>query len=254
MATETLRLSTSTDVEHTVVGPSTLVTAASLLVFVGPGSQNTTAIAIANPSLGTGGVNLILTNGFGGFVADATVQLGPREQFSRFLNEIFSIQTPVATPLLLTVSAELPVAILALNFQGEDFALIPMTSLAFPTPVPPQPLVVAPLPAPTVMPGFGLGLPPTPTFTPPVVIASTAVTAATTLSIGGNASLVFAQVAFGGQWSTDIAVANTSAGQQTVRIDFFSPNGVNISSLPDILIEPRGVFFFSTDPAAAGIQ
>jgi hypothetical protein len=251
VATETLRHSTSADVEHTVIGPSTLVTAASLPVFVGVGTANTTAIAIANPSNGSGGVNMVLTNNFGGFFATATIQLGPRGQLAIFLNDIFSLQSEVvSTPLLLTMSSELPVAVLALNFQGEDFASIPLTSLSFPTPVPVQPLVLGPTP--TAMPGFGLGVPPpAPTFTPPVVLTSTA---ATTPSIGGNASLVFAQVAIGGEWSTDITVANTSAGAQIVRIDFFSPNGINIGSLPDIAIEPRGVFFFSTNPAAAGIQ
>ena len=132
------------------VSPSSPKQASGRPSAVSTGSRRcaeATAIAIANPSIGSGGVNLVLTNTVGGFVADATIQLGPREQFSRFLNEIFPLQVGVSTPLLLTVSAELPVAILALNFQGEDFAQIPLTSLSFPTPVPAQPLVLAPSPA-----------------------------------------------------------------------------------------------------------
>ena len=214
IANETLRNSTDSGIEQAVVAPSPLITSASMLVPLGPVGENTTAIALANPSLGSGQVNLILTDAIGRVVLNATVQLGPHGQLSRYLNEFFA--TPPAAssaPLLLTLTAEIPVAILALNFRGGDFTAIPLTSLSTPTPVPVQ----------------------------------------SSPAIGGAASLVFAQVATG-TWATDIAVGNTSAGLQSIRIDFFGSDGVSRSSLTDIVIQPRGVFSFSTDPGGAAIH
>jgi hypothetical protein len=221
IATETLRNTTSSGVEEAIVAPAVLVTTASMLVPVGLVEENTTGIAITNPSVGTGGVKLLLTDQGGNVVMNTTIQLGPRGHFSRFLDEFF-VNQPVGflTPLLLTVSSEIPVAILALNFRGGDIASIPLTSLSSPMPVPPianRPFVE-------------------PVFGPGQVVAS---------SIGGSSSLIFAQVVVGGGWSTEIAIGNTSSGAQVIRIDFFGADGINTASLTDIVIPSRGVFFFS---------
>jgi hypothetical protein len=258
IASETLKNQTSSGVEHAIIAPSALITSASILVPVGPVAENTTAIAIANPSLGSGGVNLVLTDKLGSVVLNVTVHLGPRGQFSKFLNEFFP--TPPAaftTPLLLTVSSEIPVAIVALNFRGAEFTSIPLTSLSPPTAVAIQP--VTPPPPATASTGFGLGLAtmpnpvavppvtpppiPTATFSPPVTVSSSP--APTTATIGGGGSLVFPQVATGGVWSTEIALGNTSSGEQSVRIDFFRSDGVETNSLTDVVIPPRGVVFLS---------
>jgi hypothetical protein len=221
IATASLKSTTSSGVEHTTVAPSVLITTASMLVPIGPTAENATGIAITNPSAGSGGVNLILTDRLGRVVLNTTIALGPRGHFSKFLNELFAVQpTEFSTPLLLTISSEIPVAILALNFRAADFASIPLTSLSTPTPVPIQPLSLASSSA-TLPPG-------------------------TTVSIGGSASIIFAQVVTGGEWSTEIAIGNTSAGIQRIRIDFFGPNGLNTGSLTDIVIPSRGVFFFAT--------
>src|SRR5262249_14602468 len=150
--------------------------------------------------------------------------------FSKFLNELFTIQPAgLSSPLLLTVSSEIPVAISALDFRAGDLATLPLTSLSSPTPVPFLPLTsVTSSPA---MPGFGIGQP---------VI---------TESVGSIGSLIFAQVVTGGGWSTDITIGNTSAGIQGLQIDFFGSNGINTNSVTNILIPPRGVFFFTTAPA-----
>jgi hypothetical protein len=226
IASESLKNTTSSSMEHTTVAPSVLVTSASMLVPIGPTAQNATGLAITNPSLGSGGVNLILTDRLGTIVLNRTISLGPHGHFSRFLNELFPVQpAEFSTPLLLTISSEIPVAILALNFQAGDFASIPLTSLSFPTPVPIQPL----------NPAFG--------------ILSPLLPVGTNVSIGGSSSIIFAQVVTGGEWSTEIAIGNTSAGIQRIRIDFFGPNGLNTGSLTDIVIPPRGVFFFATPQA-----
>jgi len=280
VATENL-INTNGGTEQTVVAPSILITQASILVTLGPISENTTAIAIANPSLGTGGVNLVLNDATGGVVGNTTMVIGPRGQISRYLNEIFTLQSaPQATPLLLTISSELPVAVLALNFRNGSFSPIPLTSLSFPTPVPVQTLTPVPLtvPATTVLvnpalttatipvpptsavnPGFGLGVAGTLPFNPPVsnvfVTRSPVTTAVTnTPTIGGGSSFTFAQIALGGGWSSEIALGNTSTTPQTVRIDFFRSDGVVTSSMENIVIPSRGVFFISSDISATAIQ
>ena len=145
IATANLRNNDSTGIEHSVVGPSPLVISGSMLVNVQPELNNTTALAIANPSLGSGAVNLILTDTAGGVVLNTTIQLGPRAHFSRFIHDLFS--TPpsgLPSPLLLTLSSEIPVAVLALNFRGPDFSSVPLTSLSNAIPVPIQALTPIP--------------------------------------------------------------------------------------------------------------
>jgi len=229
IATETLRMQSSAGTDGATVPPSPLLQAASFLVPIGQETENTTGIAISNPSLGSGGINLIVTDQTGTIILNSTFQLGPRGHFSRFLNELFA--TPPATfptPLLLTVSSEIPVGITALNFRAGDVTSIPTTSLSTPVPLPVQPLTPQPTTT-SAIPGFGLG-----------------VTTTSTDVIGGLGALLFPQVANGGGWFTEITVGNTSAGTQTIRIDFFNSDGVITQSLTDIVIPSRGVFFFST--------
>jgi hypothetical protein len=261
--TESLKNTLTAETEQDVVGPSPLITSASVLVNVGPGAPSTTAIAIANPSPGNGGVNLILTDRFGGVVLNATVHLGPRGQIARFLDDFFGGRPPAFTsPLLLTLSSEIPVALLALNFQGANFASVPITSLSFPTPVPVQPLnpvpTVAPFPPVAPIPNVPTirpipVLPPVPPVTSPFPSSGIGVSTATTVTIGGNA-VVFAQVAAGGDWSTDIAIGNTTDGNQIVRIDFFGTDGVNFGSVANIIIPARGVVVLSTNSLVTAIQ
>src|SRR5215510_7839379 len=111
VGTETLRNRASSGIEQAVIPPSALVTTASMLVPIGAVGENTTAIAIANPSLASGGVNLILTDTIGTVVLNVVVQLGPRGQIAKYLNEFFATQAVAFnTPLLLTVSSEIPVS------------------------------------------------------------------------------------------------------------------------------------------------
>ena len=53
--------------------------------------------------------------------------------------------------------------------------------------------------------------------------------------------MVFPQVVFGGNWSTDIAIGNSSAGTQVAKIDFFNSAGAAIGTLADIVIPAKGV-------------
>jgi hypothetical protein len=250
VATESLINTTASGVEHAIIAPSALITTASMLVPVGPLGGNTTAIAIANPSSGTGAVNLVLTDNLGAVVLNTAIPLGPFAQFSKFLDELFSGEPGAfSTPLLLIVSSEIPISILALNFRTADFASIPLISLSAPSPVPVIPQIQALTSTiPTAANGFGLGVAPTPSpqpVTPPMTTSTAG--SQTTPTIGGSGALVFAQIARGGGWSTEIAIGNTSSAPQIVRVDFFSQNGATAGSLTDIVIPPQGVFFFSTD-------
>jgi hypothetical protein len=273
VATETIENQIGAGVAQTVLSPVPLTTSASILVPLGLIGDNTTAIAVANPSTGSGGVNLILTDTQGVAVLNTTITLGPGAQVTKFLNEFFTTApTGFSTPLLLTVSSEIPVAFLAFNFRAFDFSAIPLTSLGSPTPVAVQPLnlqaVGSQPPSPSATsPGFGLGVPTVPV--PPIIVAppvtitgigtatltgtgvTTPATATTTIpTIGGPGAFVFPQVVTGGGWTTEIAVGNTSAGTQMIRIDFFSPTGVLLKSVTGISIAPQGVFFITADLGA----
>ena len=238
IATANLRNNDSTGIEHSVVAPSPLVISGSVLVTVQPELSNTTALAIANPSFGSGAVNLILTDPAGTVVLNTAIQLGPRAHFAGFINDLFS--TPpsgLPSPLLLTLSSEIPVAVLALNFSGPDFSSVPLTSLSAAIPVPVQTLT--PVPA-TVAAGNS-------TFT----VSAVGVQSAQTVSIGGGNAVVFPQVTTGDDWATDISIANTSTQMDVIRVDFFNADGTNGASFADIVIQPSGVFFFSTESAAS---
>jgi hypothetical protein len=90
--------------------------------------------------------------------------------------------------------------------------------------------------------------------TAPTIPTTTISTTPAPPSIGGNGSLVFAQVAAGNGWATDITIGNTSPGPQVVRIDFFDANGAITGSLTDIVIQPLGVFSFSSDSTTGAVQ
>lgn len=254
IATETLRNESDVGISQAIVAPSILLTNVSVLVPVGPMSDNTTAIAIANPSMGAGSVNLVLTNAAGIVVLNSTIVLGPRGQFSRFLNEFFRTQPDqFSTPLLLTVSSEIPVSLVAFNFRGSDFTWIPLASLSFPTPVPVQQPATSVTPS-IPSPPFGVGgMTPMPvtvtTSAPPATLTGTPTQ--TTLSIGGVPALVFPQIVTGGGWSTEIAVANTSTAILSIRVDFFDPNGNAVRSITNVSVPPLGVVFLATDLSGA---
>jgi hypothetical protein len=217
VTTESLTNNISGTVEQATLPPSPLITSASILVSFGSSSQPTSAIAVANPSTVTGGVNLLLTDGRGGIVSTATVHLGPRGHISAFLTDLFAIEpTQVPSPLLLTLSSEIPVAVLAFNFQGAAFDAIPITT--------------------------GNRIAPRATGLTP-----------SARTIGGNA-VVFGQVAAGGGWSSQIVIFNTSDGNNTVRVDFFGTNGVSFGSLVDIVVPPRGIAILPTDSLVFGLQ
>ncbi len=57
----------------------------------------------------------------------------------------------------------------------------------------------------------------------------------------GETALLLPQFATGGGWSTDVVIANLTGIAQTVRIDFYNPEGVIIATLPNVNVPPAGV-------------
>jgi len=57
----------------------------------------------------------------------------------------------------------------------------------------------------------------------------------------GETALLLPQFATGGGWSTDVVIANATGMAQTVRIDFYNPEGVIIATLPNVNVPPAGV-------------
>ena len=219
VAHERLTNHTVAGAQQTIVPPSILYTSAWMLIPFGSAEENMAAIAIANPTMTSGSVNLVLTNDKGVVVLNRRIQLGTRGQFSRFVRELFTNPPDGFTnPLLLTIVADVPVAILGLDFTAVSIAPIPLTSFSLPTAVPMQPLIPPPTPS----------TPPTSDF------------------IGGSRALVFPQTAAGGGWSTEIEIGNASTTTQVVRIDIFAPDGTLIRSIVDVAIPPGGVFSHST--------
>jgi hypothetical protein len=221
VATETLMNTLTEENIQDIVGPSPIVTSASVLVNVGSGTES--AIAFANPSDASGGVNLLLTDRQGGVVLRTAVHLNPQGHVAKFVNQFFGADPPeFSSPLLLTLSSEIPVAVLAFNFRGADFASIPITPLNFPTTFPLPPL--SPVP-----------------------------TAPTITTIGIN-TLFFAQVATGGDWSTLISLGNTLDGSQIVQIDFFGSDGFSLGSVGNIVIPAHGLVTFSSESLITAIR
>jgi len=258
-ATESLRIDNRFDVAQVVVGPSPLINSGSILVNVGSGiGIPRTAIAIANPSIDSGNVNLSLTDPRGGIIMVTTVHLGPRGQVARFLNDLFPVPPEVGSPLLLKLSSSIPVAVLAFDFVGIDFASIPITTSSVPTSIPDQPNIPgSPFPPIGTIPPIGSPIPPINPIPPlgpviPPVVTTGGIPTSPNI-IGGNA-LVFAQVAAGGVWSTEISVGNTSDVQQFIRVDFFGSDGAIFGSFANIAIPPRGVVFVSTDSVTSVIR
>lgn len=141
IATATFFEQTLTGIEQAVTPPSPLRTSAALPANISPSLNVRTGIALANPSNLDARVNLLMTDDFG-VVFDVTIVLFRRSQLSRFLDELLTErQIPLeARTGLLTISADVPIAVLAMRFIGDSFAVIPISSPFNPVPFPTQTL------------------------------------------------------------------------------------------------------------------
>lgn len=222
----------------TDVPPAPLLTNSAMVINLGTFAAGETGLAIVNPTASAGHVLLSVTDPFGTSILNQTITILPRGQLSRFVNELFAGQITSTTPAtgLLTITADVPVGVAALNFRADGFSASPLTSLSSPMP----------LSATTFTPVTNVTTTGTTTVFPVVSVmpstSSVQTTATASTTVGGGASFLLPQVVTGAGWSTQITVANNSAGQQALRIDFFDPNGVLLKTITGITIQPRGLF------------
>ena len=244
IALQKLRFQTAAGAFETDVPPAPVINTVAIPVDLGSLSEGSTGIAIVNPTATVGNVQLLATDAQGTEILNQTVSVLPRGQLARFLDEIFARQIVADTIRsgLLTITADVPVAVLAVNFRDLGFAALPVTSLVSPLPLPvitgqtARPVVTVTRSTPSFI---GDVTNPVPS---PEPLATGTRTAPGAPTIGGAGAVIFPQFANSNGWSTEIRVANTSSAAQIVRIDIFDPNGILLFSQANITIAPRGLY------------
>jgi len=204
---------------QTDFSPSPLLTSAAFTVNIGGTTGGGTGLAIVNPTAFSGNVRLSITDAQGIQMLNQTLTILPNGQFARFVSELGGkVSTSTGSDGLLMLTSDVPLAVLAVNFHQAGITAAPVTSLS-------------PVPLPVTNPG--------------VVVPNVNIFPLLP-GTGGQEALFFPQVVSGGNWSTEIRIANTNAMDQIVRIDFYDPNGVVLKSLTNIVIPARGMFMFSS--------
>ena len=209
---------------------------ASFNVNIASASDDTTGIAIVNPNAVVANVRLSVTNGQGIEVLNQTVAILPRGQLTRFLSELFGIPFTANSAALMTIVADVPVAIQPINFREGSIAATPVFSLTSPFPLPSTTFI--PTGKSTSRSGTTTGGGPN--------TGGTGAVGPLPSTIGGPGAFLFPQVVNGAGWFTEIAISNTSLTSQNVRIDLFDPNGIAILSIVGISVPSRGQVVFST--------
>jgi hypothetical protein len=158
-----------------------------------------TGISVINPNLTPATINLSLNNSSGTAVKFPALTVGPMQQVAKFANELMGSSANLSLPLVgvLTFTSDVPVGITALEFRGTAFSTIPVVNVSTTTPL-------------SVTPHLAIGA-------------------------GGNGSLLLPQFVMGGGWASGIVIANVSNTQQTVRVDFFTSNGLPLSAFLGLL-------------------
>jgi len=223
---ETFGLGSGTDATQAGVLPGVMTTHTVLFAKANARLSNDLGLAIANVGSTAAKVTMAFRRSDnGGITSVKVVTIGARQQFSRFISEIFADvpELRVDTDGSLDITSDTAVAIVALRFRGAVFSTIPITSFAGPAPVP----IVAP-------------------------------------GVGGSASVVLPQFAAGGGWSSEIVISNTTAIPVTVRVDLFKHDGTPMttvlndqsgSSFQNLVIPAEGILILDNDdngPLQAG--
>jgi hypothetical protein len=110
--------------------PSPLVTSTSVFTRSDPNAAIDTGIAIVNPNAATARVVLTLNNEQGITIASRTITVGPRQQISRFVIELFFGTPELFNPFagLLFITSDFPVGVLGLAFTGPSFTSLPVAT------------------------------------------------------------------------------------------------------------------------------
>jgi hypothetical protein len=124
--------------------PATLTTRMVFLASANISLSRDVGVAITNPGTIDAFVTMTLRDVRGNVAATKTITIGARGQTSQFVGEFFANgpTLPSGFDGTLTLTANTPVAIVALRFTGTKFTTIPITSLS--------PSVALPVVAPNV--------------------------------------------------------------------------------------------------------
>jgi len=259
---------------QTSVVASPLITLTGVGVNANPAAALDIGLAIVNPNASPAEVTFNLRDQQGATAAASTITIGAGQQISRFVTEIFFGNAAFPQPLsgLLFISSNVPVAVVALAFNGPGFTAMPVAaqlsannvftvaSPFFSTPIIPATATFSlpPLsPIPPLTTSTGLFTAGTQFSAAPAVAGvSTSTPVAVSpfrfafpqlaFGVGGIGALVLPQVVTGGGFGTQITIANTFPFSQTVRIDFFNPLGSPLvlpfgATVSDIVIAAGGV-------------
>jgi hypothetical protein len=204
--------------------PASAAAGALLPLFVNTG------ISVINPNVTPATINLSLNSSSGTTINFPSLRIGPMQQVAKFANELMGSSANVSLPLVgvLTFTSDVPVGITALEFRGTAFSTVPVVNVSTTTTTS------------TSSGSSGSGLPP---IIPFPHLAT---------GVGGNGSLLLPQFVMGGGWASGIVIANVSNTQQTVRVDFFTSNGLPLSAFLGLLT--GSTFSSITIPAGGAVD
>lgn len=112
---------------QTTVLPSPAVTATAILIESDTAVGLNTGIAVVNPNDSTANLTLTMRNQQGIAVASRTLSIPPRQQISRFVNELFAGESIFSSLTgLLSLTSNVPVGVLGLSFDGVAFTSLPV--------------------------------------------------------------------------------------------------------------------------------
>jgi hypothetical protein len=225
--------------------------------------QNT-GVAIVNPNTQAVNIMLVLRMASTGSTPLTTnFTLGAGQQTSKFVTEVFGNQTIAqGVPAVLTIVASLPVGVVGFNFQGTNFAAVPVTDLT--TVLTTSALaslnsdITGTTNSSTSNTTSSSSLKPATIGGANVEISNTTPAGQffpqISTSVGGNGALILPQLAMNGGWTTEIIIVNPSAISRTVRLDFFDATGASLnvqfqngsgSSFTNVTIPASGTVVFS---------
>ncbi len=201
-----------------------------------------TAISVINPNLTPATINISLNSPSGTPSSLPGITIGPMHQVAKFVSELMGSSANVTHPLVgvLTFTSNVPVAITALEFRGTAFSTAPVVNLSGVSGATGTPVTNNDSSTSTASTMSIPGLPITIPFPP--------------LSSGivGTGALVLPQFVMGGGWASRIVIANVSGTQQTVRVEFFSGDGLPF--LPSLGLQIGATFSNITIPANGAVD
>jgi hypothetical protein len=195
--------------------PATMTTRMVLFASSDIRAGRNVGVGITNPGGSSVLVTMTLRSTTGVVTSTHTINIAPRQQTARFINELFAgvPDVPPSFDGTLTLTSNTPVAIMALRFTGTKFTSIPVTSLSTSSDLP------------ELRPG-----------------------------VGGRLGVLLPQFVADSRWASEIVVMNNQTQPITVRIDLFHSNGTPMvttlnhqtaSSFTNLTIPPGAIIMFS---------